>query len=664
MAFSLVIPNTIRAESPPNDSDFSQQWWLLNTGQAIEGGIGLPGADIRALQAWATHEGTSSVIVGIVGSGVDPHPEYASRLLEGGATIGDPFDSTDANRFGTLAAGIIGATKGNAEGIAGIVNNVTLLPVRAMDGATVTHSSVATGIVWAVDHDADVIVVLFHFTAGSEELLAAVNHASQNDVVIVAPVGDSSSTQIGFPAAYEQCLAISATNNLDELAAFSNFGGQVDLAAPGADIYSTLPGGQYGTEKERTTMAAAIVAGVAALVRSYAPQLTAAEVEGILLESADDLGDAGVDDFFGAGRVNANSALAITPPPPIRFEHPAAFPLSGPPGVQTMIPVDILTGDETVAVDDAQLLWRAEPGSSFASAPIRWIGGSRYEVNLSAAPCEARIDFYLRAKNEGSSAVLDPAGAPTATFPFTAIRELDIFLDDFETDLGWTTAAEGGDETHGSWTLVEPIATIAQPGYDYSTDAKRRCFVTGQTTSNSPQESDVDGGPVRLTSPTITISSPDVAVSYARWFFTSESSGTDVLLIECSRDGGLNWATVETVSTSQPAWIIREFRLNEFPKLIGTSFRLRFSVVDPTDNDSLTEAAIDEVHVRAILCESNPGDFDGNGSLELSDFLQLTRCLVGPADESGRPWCDLFDLNNDTFVDLKDVQAFANRLGQ
>lgn len=662
LALSLANLGTIRAQTLPDDPDFARQWWLLNTGQAIEGELGLFDADIRALAAWATHEGTSSVVVAIVGSGVDPHPEYADRLLEGVATIGDPFDSTDTLRFGTLAAGIIGATKGNATGIAGIVHNVMLLPVRVVDGSTVTRSSVARGIEWAVDQQADVIVVLVQFPSGSDELLAAVNHATDHDVVLVAPVGNDSSSQVGFPAAYEACLAVSATNNLDELAAFSNFGSAVDLAAPGADIYSTLPGGTYGTEASRTSMAASVVAGVAALIRSFAPQLAAWEIKDILAASADDLGDPGTDDRFGAGRVNAMSALTMAPPPPIRIEHPVPFPSSGTPGTPTIIPIDIQNGDEVAAREGAQLFWRAEGGSSFTAAPIKWVTGSRYEVILPAAPCEASLDFYLRAVSEQGSIVLDPAEAPDTTYPFTAISELAVFDDDFEMDRGWTTTIEGGEETHGPWVRVEPSTGIGIPGFDYSTDDGRKCFVTGRTVSNLPNKSDVDGGPVRLTSPSIAIASPDAVVSYARWFLTSESNGTDTLLVECSRDDGTTWATVETVSSSQPAWLNREFRLSDFPKLIGDRFRLRFSVVDPIDNDSLTEAAIDEVHVRAILCHSTQGDFDGNGSLELSDFVQLTLCMGGSADEPGGPWCDLMDMNHDTGVDLRDAGAFMNQL--
>ena len=82
----------------------------------------------------------------------------------------------------------------------------------------------------------------------------------------------------------------------------------------------------------------------------------------------------------------------------------------------------------------------------------------------------------------------------------------------------------------------------------------------------------------------------------------------------------------------------------------------------------MTEAAIDEFHVRAVLCASSVGDFDGDGTLAASDFAQLQRCLAGPAvapemQGAGQPWCDLVDMNGDGLVDLQDVGDFANRFG-
>src|SRR3990172_3974965 len=88
----------------PNDPDFGQQWALLNVGQMVNGRSGEPGADVTAPEGWAIHAGAFGVIVAIVGTGVDPHPEFADRLLEGFVAPlagGDPYSTLDTANHGT-----------------------------------------------------------------------------------------------------------------------------------------------------------------------------------------------------------------------------------------------------------------------------------------------------------------------------------------------------------------------------------------------------------------------------------------------------------------------------------------------------------------------------------------------------------------------------------
>ncbi len=105
----FAVPAQAAAEVIPNDPHFQLQWGLKNTGQTIKEQTGTVGADVRATVAWELHAGTSSVVVAIVGRGIDPHPEFADRLLEGHATVGDPFDTLDTCPHDTHLAGIIAA---------------------------------------------------------------------------------------------------------------------------------------------------------------------------------------------------------------------------------------------------------------------------------------------------------------------------------------------------------------------------------------------------------------------------------------------------------------------------------------------------------------------------------------------------------------------------
>jgi subtilisin family serine protease len=189
----------------PDDPLFADQWALYNIGQEVGGVAGMPGADVRAPCAWGVHRGTSSVTVAIVGTGVDPHPEYADRLLEGCATVGDPYNSLDtgpAGPKGTHVAGIIAAATNNATGIAGLNRSARILPIRVADDASPTEQSAAAGITWAVDHGADIIVVPLQFYSGIQALQDAVTYAVDHDVLIIAPTGGTGDPVVAYPARF------------------------------------------------------------------------------------------------------------------------------------------------------------------------------------------------------------------------------------------------------------------------------------------------------------------------------------------------------------------------------------------------------------------------------------------------------------------------------
>lgn len=665
VAYLLAIaftsfPPTTRAGGPiPNDPDFSYQWGLRNTGQVVDDQAGKPGADVSALAGWSIHSGARPIIVAVVGTGVDPHPEFADRLLEGfvaPSAGGDPYNTLDTFNHGTRVAGIIAAARNNAAGIAGLNDHVWVLPIRVLQGPVGTEASVAEGIRQAVDAAADVIVVPLQFYDGTMALADAVTYAAAHDVVVVAPAGHNADSTVAYPAAFEGCLAVAATDNLDEPAGFSNSGEQVDLSAPSAGIWSTQAGGGLGFETAPSSAwAAGYVAGVASLIRSFAPQLSAAQVGEILRASADDLGDGGWDARFGAGRVNAARALQLTPLPALRFDFDAPFPQVIPPNTPTPLLVRFAEGAEEV--QSASLVYRSVVAGTPTEVPLEALGGGSYRAMLPATPCEATLEYYLRAVGSGGSEVREPLNAPNVWHSALAVQTLDLFADDFETALGWTTEIEGA-ATMGGWTRVVPVGTTAQPGYDFSTDAGRTCFVTGQHYGGHDGTNDVDGGPVSLLSPVIPLTAADAEVSYARWFY-SDIGVTDSLVVEMSRDGGGTWTTVETVEETS-RWSLHRFRLRDFPDVAGDSLRLRFRTSDLT-LDSLTEAAVDEVRVRAILCSSVRGDADGDGDLDLFDYRRSMGCWNGPHVAPESLDCRAFDFEPDGDVDLVDFGELQNR---
>ncbi|MBI4718517.1 MAG: S8 family serine peptidase [Planctomycetes bacterium] len=654
-----------RAAAVPDDPLFAQQWYLTNTGQVINGTAGTVGADINAQAAWAIHAGSSSVTVAIVSSGIDAHAEYAGRVLVGRATTGDPFNTLDDCGVGTRAAGLIAALADNGVGMAGLAGEVRLLPVRVLDGCAGTAQNAADGIRWAVDHDADVIAVLVRFYGSPAVLAEAIDYAAANDVLVVGPAGHDASNEVAYPAAVEPCIAVTATDHQDLLAGYSNYGPEVDLSAPGASILATEVGGGYATADQAWWAPAALVGGAAALVRSYAPQLSAVEARRILLDSADDRGPAGPDPQWGAGRLNVARALQTTPLPPLRIEPVEAWPEEIAAGVPIPVAVRVAAGAQQVA---GAWLTVIDSANNTVMQPLAPVGESVYRGFLPATPCDTAIACYFSADGHLGATIRHPANAPMETFTAYALNTSAVFDDDFEVDLGWDVVIDPTGELPGAWTRVAPVATFAagniplQPGYDFSPQAGTKCFVTGQYLGGAVWTSDVDGGPMELLSPVFTIPTADAEVSYARWFHSSGDGNADFLTVSISGDGGNTWAVVETVA-HEPTWVQRRFRLSQVPQFSGDSIRVRFSTAD-VDDDSLTEAAIDEFHVRAILCASATGDYNGNGLVDLGDFGQLARCLSGPAMPPGGAGCAVFDFDGDNNLDLHDTAALFQRFGQ
>ncbi len=666
-ALALLLDSALVVLSaPPNDPDYSLQWGLRNTGQILAGIAGVSGSDIDAEGAWAIHFGARRVVVAILGTGINPHEEFADRLLNGyvsPSAQGDPYSTLDTGTNGTRAAGIIAAARNNGVGIAGINDRALLLPVRVALGGAVTPRSVAEGIVWAADHDAEVILVLVQLSSFDKVLVNALDYAHDHDCLVVAASGHTEEAVVAYPAALDHCIAVSVTTHQDKIAAFSNYGPEVDISAPGLGIWSTAAEGGYGYEVDPTSHAAsAFVAGVASLVRSFAPQLTVDEVRDILLNSADDLGEPSRDDRFGAGRINARRALETTPLPLLRFESVDPIPRSIPPLRPTRFEVRIASVSQALDLTSPELVFRTTDGPFDRSVRLDWMGSDIFSVPLPPLPCGTTLEFFLLAATQTGLVTFDPVASPLDLYGANVDPRVLLFADDFEEDRNWETSVVGG-ESVGAWERVAPAASsfdgkLVQPGFDRTPNAGRRCFVTGQYLGGSAGQSDVDGGPVILTSPTIELGTiNDVSISYSLWF-VSRFGETDSFIVEFSRDGGDHWAVAEVIESNTNGWEPHGFRLVDFPSITGSQLRVRFFCSDDP-SDSLTEAGVDEFRVDAIVCDPIPGDFDLDGFVDWEDWENMEPCLAGP-DRTPVVDCNSFDTDGDLDVDLGDAAILVN----
>ena len=293
----------------PNDVHYGDQWGLSK--------IGAPAG-------WDYTTGDGNVVIAIVDSGIDlNHPDFACPGKLTAARwnfVGNNDNPDDDYSHGTHVAGIAASCSNNHTGVAGVAWGARLMPVKVLDSTGHgDYATVAAGIIYAVDHGANIINLSLGGSGNSSTLANAVAYAYSHNRLVVAAAGNTGG-EVLYPAAYPQALAVAATDSLDQHYWASNVGPQLDIAAPGVEVYSTYPPnvynyfypwcyGRYYCSLTGTSMATSHVSGLAALLWSFDHGLTANRVRAVIQSTADDLGVPGRDDTFGYGRINAARAL-------------------------------------------------------------------------------------------------------------------------------------------------------------------------------------------------------------------------------------------------------------------------------------------------------------------------------------------------------------------
>jgi hypothetical protein len=265
---------------------------------------------LHVAQAHAIATGRQ-VLVALIDSAVDTgHPDLAG-LFAGQFDAGR--GAQEPHEHGTAMASAI-AAHGRLLGVAPAAR---LLPVRAFEGATASAQGTTTrildGLQWVSDSAARVVNMSFTGPADPKlhEMIAALR---QKGVVSIAAAGNNGPQAApAFPAAYPEVIAVTATDLDDRLLPVANHGNYVAVAAPGVDILVAAPHASY-TFTTGTSVAAAHVSGIAALLIEHDPGLTPDALQAILMRSAKDLGPKGRDDEYGAGLVDAYAALAASLP--------------------------------------------------------------------------------------------------------------------------------------------------------------------------------------------------------------------------------------------------------------------------------------------------------------------------------------------------------------
>jgi thermitase len=220
-------------DSIPNDPQYSEQWALSTIGAASAWGkLPIDAEKIR---------------IAVIDSGIcSTHPDLDGRIVAGWDFVEGDSIPQDEFGHGCAVAGIIAANMNDSLGIAGIAPNAHIMPLRALDENGIgTYSNVAAAIVYAADHDAQIINVSLGGSNSSSIMENAINYAISKDVIIVAAAGNSGTQGALYPAAYQGVIAVGSIDPNLQHSRFSNYGPQIDIWAPGRDILSVNLEGGY-----------------------------------------------------------------------------------------------------------------------------------------------------------------------------------------------------------------------------------------------------------------------------------------------------------------------------------------------------------------------------------------------------------------------------------
>jgi PKD repeat protein len=319
----------------PDDAFFGYKWDLHNdgtinssTGQALAT-TGRIDADMDWLEAFDLLGSgfTGTARVAILDTGIRAtHEDLAGRIVAQYDFVnGDP-DASDDQGHGTHVAGIAAARGDDSRGLTGVAYGPGIgimaakvcTPTSFGLNADCPSSAIIAAVMWAADQGANVINLSLGGAESSEAERQAFQYARDRNVLPFCAAGNEGRAGVLFPAAYPECVAVSATDWGDDLASYSNWGPDVELAAPGGDSengsgYSQIASTCFGSDtnyclKAGTSMASPQAAGLATLL--YALGLTTPdEVLERLRATADDLGEPGRDERFGHGRINAWRAV-------------------------------------------------------------------------------------------------------------------------------------------------------------------------------------------------------------------------------------------------------------------------------------------------------------------------------------------------------------------
>ncbi|MEN3939809.1 S8 family serine peptidase [Prosthecobacter sp. SYSU 5D2] len=446
----------------PNDASFSNLWGMHNTGA----NNGVEDADIDAPEAWDLTTGSRSVRVAVIDSGIDhTHPDLQANMwtnpheipgngidddgngfiddVRGWNFVSDNASPQDDNSHGTHCAGTIGALGNNGSGVAGVCWQVSLVAVKFLDASgNGPNSDAVEAVSYATSIGVNLTSNSYSGSAYSQAMVEAIDEARDAGILFITVAGNNGSYVEFYPEypgnyANTNLISVAATTREDGLADFSNYGDiSTDLAAPGQDIYSTIPGGGYGY-KSGTSMACPHVAGACALLMAHRPALTHQNIRELILKSADSL-PALTGKTVTGSRLNLFNALMaaddilVTPGTGFIATGPFVGPFS--PASKTYL---VSNDTQTSAT------WTASSDRPWVTAfPLSGSLSAGESMNLTLTLNE-QAEILPAGTHIAKLTVTNPAtGRSQIRNIALQVNSMPIYVFDLETDPGWPRDGE------------------------------------------------------------------------------------------------------------------------------------------------------------------------------------------------------------------------------
>jgi len=439
---------TGRSSFIPNDAGFSACWGLHNVGQSG----GAPDEDMDAPEAWDIETGDPSVIAVVIVAGVElDHPDLNAHPTGYDATGEDAggYPNNPCDVHGTAVAGCISGAIDNFIGTVGVAPGCPVASARAFvsnqpcNGTWSANSTMTVASLnWADSIGARVTNNSNYYGFTSSAIAQKYAQLRNEGMVHFASAGNDFGSPITYPSSLPSVVSVAALGRQGTLASFSNFGTGLGVSAPGQDVYTTDNQGAGGYTSGDyafvwgTSFASPYTAGVAALVISKVPTLSAVEVENLLFDNARDVGASGYDTIYGHGFVNAFASLLAAAPPPAPQPFTLLLPADGAVDVDESGAITF-TWEESTNATNYRFTLATDPGLTQLAVPQTLRSTESYTLFPGVLDDETTYYWSVEAINAIDIVPSTPAvasfttGAPPPPCPGDVTGDGDVTLEDF-----------------------------------------------------------------------------------------------------------------------------------------------------------------------------------------------------------------------------------------